>query len=261
MEVTSFVSPQVLPQFADAHEVARAALGLPGLGASALIPNLRGLGRAQAAGIRHVTFVVGATDQFNMENVRMSVEESLAHLAAIIDAQRALPDATVDVGIAVAFGCPYAGPVPVAAVRKIVDWAVAAGASAVGLGDTIGVATPHQVRTTVSRLREVYPDLPLSLHLHDTGGRGLANVLAGMEAGVTSFDASVGGLGGCPGAPGAAGNIATEDLNQILQERGIVTHIDQGALLDCGRLVHDTITPDLPSRTLRAHLSHARTSR
>lgn len=255
IEVTSFVSPRAVPQFADADIVARAALTLPGLRASALIPNLQGLRRAHAAGIRHVTFVVGATDQFNEKNVRMPVEESFAHLATIIDAHGPLPDASVEVGIAVAFGCPYAGPVPFAAVRKIVDRAVALGASGVGLGDTIGVATPDQVHAAVSRLREVYPDLPLGLHLHDTRGLGLANVQAGLEAGVTSFDASVGGLGGCPEAPGATGNIATEDLNQRLQDMRIATHVDQGALLDCGRLVRDTITSDLPSRALRAHLS------
>ncbi len=248
MEVTSFVSPAAVPQFADAETVARAAVALPDLRVSALIPNLRGQVRAHAVGIRHVTFVVAATDAFNVENVRMPVEESLAHLAPIVQAQRAVPEASVEVGIAVAFGCPYTGPVPFEAIRKIVDRAVALGVGGIALGDTIGVATPEQVYLAASRLRDAYPNLPLGLHLHDTRGLGLANVLAGMEAGVTTFDASVGGMGGCPAAPGATGNIATETLNQALQERGFVTHIDQGALLDCARLVHELITPDLPSR-------------
>lgn len=246
MEVTSFVSSAAFPQFADAEAVARAALALPGLRVSALIPNLRGLERAHTAGIRRVTFVVGATDRFNRENVRMSVEESLAHLAAIIGAQRALPNSAVEVGIAVAFGCPFTGPVPFEAVRTIVDRAAALGAAEVGLGDTIGVATPPQVHAVVSRLRAVHPTLPLSLHVHDTRGLGLANVRAGMGAGVRSFDASVAGLGGCPGAPGATGNIATEDLNHMLQGMGIATLVDQEALLECGRLARAMIATGPP---------------
>lgn len=246
MEVTSFVSPAAVPQFADAEAVARAALGLPGLRVSALVPNLRGLERAHAAGVRHVTFVVGATDRFNAENVRMSVVESLAHLTPIIEAQRALPDSSVEVGIAVAFGCPFTGPVPFEAVRRIVDRAAALGAAGVGLGDTIGVATPHQVHAVVSRLRDLYPMLPLRLHVHDTRGLGLANVRAGMEAGATSFDSSVAGLGGCPGAPGATGNVATEHLNRMLQGMGIATLVDQGALLECGRLARAVIAADPP---------------
>lgn len=130
MEVTLFVSPTASPQSADAETVAHAALALPDLRVSAVIPNLRGLERAHAVGIRHVSFVVAATDEFNAQNVRMPVEESLAHLASIIHALSAVPDASVNVGIAVAFGCPYPGPVPFEAVQKIVDRAVALGATA-----------------------------------------------------------------------------------------------------------------------------------
>ncbi len=258
MEVTSFVSPRAVPQFADAEEVARAALGLAGLRASALVPNLRGFERARAVGIREVAFVVGATDEFNTANVRMRVEESLDQLAAIMDAARAAPDpVTVEVGIAVAFGCPYAGRVPVEAVRRIADRAAALGAASVSLGDTIGVATPLDVASVVTHLRAAHPSLPLSLHLHDTRGMGLANVLAGLDAGVTVFDASVGGLGGCPFAPGATGNIATDDVNHMLTAMRVATGVDQAALLECGRLIHDEITPDLPSHTLRVHLGRA----
>jgi len=254
MEVTSFVSPKAVPQFSDAEAVARAALALPHLDVSALIPNLRGFERARAAGVRQYTVVIGATDRFNERNVRMTVAESLEQLDAIVAGVRAAPGASLTVGIAVAFGCPYTGRVPLEAVARIADHARALGVRAISLGDTIGVATPLQVATSVARLMEAHPDLRLALHLHDTRGMGLANVLAGCEAGVTRFDSAVGGLGGCPFAPGATGNIATEDVNHMLQAMDIETGIDQQALLECGRLVRDVITAELPSHSLRVHL-------
>ena len=254
MEVTSFVSPKAVPQFSDAEAVARAALALPHLDVSALIPNLRGFERARAAGVRQYTVVIGATDRFNERNVRMTVAESLEQLDAIVAGVRAAPGADLAVGIAVAFGCPYTGRVPLEAVVRIVDHAWALGVRAISLGDTIGVATPLQVAASVARLMEAHPDLRLALHLHDTRGMGLANVLAGCEAGVSRFDSAVGGLGGCPFAPGATGNIATEDVNHMLQAMDIDTGIDQQALLECGRLVRDVITAELPSHSLRVHL-------
>ena len=258
IEVTSFVSPKAVPQFADADEVARAALRLPGLRASALVPNLKGLERALAAGVRAVTAVIGATDAFNAANVRMTVSRSLEQLAAITEAARAVPGVSVEVGIAVAFGCPYTGPVPFDAVEAIVERAAALGISSVSLGDTIGVATPTQVAGAVARLGRAHPGVRLALHLHDTRGMGLANVLAGLDAGVTTFDAAIGGLGGCPFAPGATGNIATDDTNYMLRGMGVETGIDQDGLLACGRLVAETVTADLPSHALRVHLGGAR---
>jgi hydroxymethylglutaryl-CoA lyase len=258
IEVTSFVSPKAVPQFADADEVARAALRLPGLRASALVPNLKGLERALAAGIRAVTVVIGATDAFNSANVRMTVSRSLEQLAAIMDAARAVPGVSVEAGIAVAFGCPYTGPVPFDAVEAIVERAAALGITSVSLGDTIGVATPTQVAAAVARLGRVCPGAHLALHLHDTRGMGLANVLAGLDAGVTTFDAAIGGLGGCPFAPGATGNIATDDTNYMLRGMGVETGIDQDGLLACGRLLAETVTADLPSHALRVHLGRAR---
>ena len=254
MEVTSFVSPKTVPQFSDAEAVARAALALPHLDVSVLIPNLRGFERAREAGVRQYTVVIGATDRFNERNVRMTVAESLEQLDAIVPGVRAAPGASLTVGIAVAFGCPYTGRVPLEAVVRIVEHARALGIRAISLGDTIGVATPLQVATSVARLMEAHQDLRLALHLHDTRGMGLANVLAGCEAGVSRFDSAVGGLGGCPFAPGATGNIATEDVNHMLQAMDIETGIDQQALLECGRLVRDVISAELPSHSLRVHL-------
>lgn len=254
IEVTSFVSPKAVPQFADAEAVAREAATLPGLDVSALIPNLRGLERARAAGVRHVTMVIGATDRFNTANVRMTVEQSLGQLAAIVEAARG-GAVSVEAGIAVAFGCPYTGPVPLDAVLRIVDRAAALGLADVSLGDTIGIAAPRQVAEAVGRVREAHPGLRLSLHLHDTRGMALANTLAGMDAGVTTFDGAIGGLGGCPFAPGATGNVASDELNHMLREMGIETGIDQAALLECARLARDLVTPDLPSRTLRVRLA------
>jgi hydroxymethylglutaryl-CoA lyase len=253
MEVTSFVSPKAVPQFADAHEVAREALHLPGLRTSALIPNLRGLERAVAAGIRSVTMVIGATDAFNSANVRMTVTESLHQLAAIARAAGGAERGAVaiEAGIAVAFGCPYTGTVPPEAVDRIVDRAAVLGIVSISLGDTIGVATPTQVAGLVARVSARHPEAQVTLHLHDTRGMGLANVLAGMDVGVTTFDAAIGGLGGCPFAPGATGNIATDDLNYMLRGMGVETGIDEQALLACGRLVAEAVSPDLTSHALR----------
>lgn len=253
MEVTSFVSPKAVPQFADADEVAREALRLADLRASALIPNLRGLERALAAGIRSVTVVIGATDAFNSANVRMTVAQSLDQLAAIA---RAVAGAggegvAIEAGIAVAFGCPYSGIVSPDAVDRIVDRAAALGIVSISLGDTIGVATPTQVAGLVGRVAGRHPEAHVTLHLHDTRGMGLANVLAGMDAGVTTFDAAIGGLGGCPFAPGATGNIATDDLNHMLRGMGVETGIDEQALLASGRLVAEAVSPDLASHALR----------
>jgi hydroxymethylglutaryl-CoA lyase len=260
IEVTSFVSPKAVPQFTDADDVAREALRLPGLRASALVPNLRGLERALAAGIRSVTVVIGATDAFNSANVRMTVGRSLEQLAAIAEAARTVPGMSIEAGIAVAFGCPYSGAVPLGAVETIVERATALGITSISLGDTIGVATPTQVADTVTRLARIYPGAHLALHLHDTRGMGLANVLAGMDAGVTVFDAAIGGLGGCPFAPGATGNIATDDTNHMLRGMGIATGIDQDKLLACGRLVAEAVTADLPSHALRVDLSRKATT-
>jgi hydroxymethylglutaryl-CoA lyase len=253
MEVTSFVSPKAVPQFADADEVAREALRLPGLRTSALIPNLRGLERAVAAGIRSVTMVIGATDAFNSANVRMTVAESLDQLAGIARAAAGAGrgGVAIEAGIAVAFGCPYTGTVPPDAVDRIVDRAAVLGIVSISLGDTIGVATPTQVAGLVARVAARHPEAHITLHLHDTRGMGLPNVLAGMDAGVTTFDAAIGGLGGCPFAPGATGNIATDDLNHMLRGMGVETGIDEQALLACGRLVAEAVSSDLASHALR----------
>ncbi len=257
MEVTSFVSPKAVSQFTDAEEVARAALALPGLRVSALIPNLRGWERARGVGVREVTVVIGATDRFNMANVRMTVDQSLAQLAGIMEAVGAEPGVAVEVGIAVAFGCPYTGRVPLAAVRRIIDRSVELGVGSVSLADTIGVATPLDVVAGLTGVRAACPNLPLSLHLHDTRGMGLANALAALHVGVTTFDGAVGGLGGCPFAPGATGNVATDDLNNMLTGMGIATGINQDGLLACGGILHDEVTVDLPSHALRVFLGQA----
>jgi len=174
MEVTSFVSPKAVPQFADADEVAREALRLPGLRTSALIPNLRGLERAVAAGIRSVTMVIGATDAFNSANVRMTVAESLDQLAGIARAAAwaGRGGVAIEAGIAVAFGCPYTGTVPPDAVDRIVDRAAVLGIVSISLGDTIGVATPTQVAGLVARVAARHPEAHITLHLHDTRGHG-----------------------------------------------------------------------------------------
>lgn len=226
VEVTSFVPPSVVPQFADAVEVAQAAVQIDGLAVAALVPNLKGATRGFDAGVHKINFVLSASEAHNLANVRRTTTESLEDFGRIIAERKARGLATkVVAGIATTFGCTIQGHVPEAQVLRLVESLAAAGSDQIVLADTVGYANPAQVRRIFSAVAAIF-DKPIYAHFHDTRGLGLANVSAAVDAGITRFDASIGGLGGCPFAPGASGNIDTEDCAFLLESLGFDTGLD-----------------------------------
>ncbi len=251
IEAVSFVRPEAIPQMADADEVWKRIDRSSQVRYSALVPNLRGARRALDAGLAEIEAVVSASDTHNRKNVRRSTAESLDDIAAVI-AEAHDRGATCQVIVSTAWGCPYEGDVPVQRVVSVAGRAIADGADSISFGDTTGMATPTRVWSLVGEFRSAYPETPLNLHFHNTRGTGLANVLAALELGVADFDASVGGLGGCPYAPGATGNIATEELIYMVQDMGIVTGVDLGAMIDAAADAERIVGRQLSSQVLRA---------
>jgi hydroxymethylglutaryl-CoA lyase len=256
IEVGSFVNPKLLPQMADTAEVVAGALPIPGLVVVALAPNLKGAERAFAAGAQRVSMPVSASRAHSLANVNMMPEQAVEQLRAIVSHRDALPDAAdrgVEVGISTAFGCTVEGKVEEDWVIRLAVMCARAGADAVGLSDTTGMGNPAQVRRLFARLQAELGDRAGGAHFHNTRGQGLANVWAALEAGVTSFDASLGGLGGCPYAPGATGNIVTEDLVFMLEASGLRTGIDIGRLIAARALIAEA----LPGEPVHGHVPEA----
>ncbi len=241
IEVGSFVPASLLPQLADTGEVVRYAKTLPGLTVAVLVPNLRGAEAAVAAGADKITLPVSASETHSLRNVRRTHEQMVGEAEAIAAMIRSLPMGSrpqFEGGLSTAFGCTIEGEIPDTRLLDLAERLMAAGCDEVGLSDTSGYANPRQVRRLVRLVRGVVGDDKLTgLHLHNTRGLGLANALAGLEEGITTLDASLGGLGGCPFAPGASGNIVTEDLVFMLEAMGLSTGIDLGRLLDVRRWV------------------------
>ena len=236
VEVTSFVSPRAVPQLADADEVLPAVHRRDGVRYPVLVPNLRGLERAEAAGAEAIAVFTAASEGFARANVNMTIAETLAAFGPVLE--RALGAGMWTRGyVSTAFGCPYDGPVVPAAVARVAAELAALGCDEISIGDTIGVARPEQVPEVVAAVGEDVPLERMALHLHDTGGRALQNVAAGLEAGVRIFDSSAAGLGGCPFAPGAPGNVATEALVRFLEREGLDTGVDADAVEHAGRAV------------------------
>ncbi|MBD9482045.1 hydroxymethylglutaryl-CoA lyase [Pseudomonas sp. PDM14] len=231
IEVGSFVSPKAVPQMAGTGELF-ACLPLRGEAAySALVPNLRGYELARAAGVRSVAVVLSATETMNQRNINMSLEQTTAVCAELM--QRAREDGIEGRAyVAVAFECPFEGLTSPAVVESLTLRMLEAGARKVIVADTIGAANPQSVRNVLQRLTGLDAASMLSCHFHDTRGMALANVLAALEFGVREFDSSIGGLGGCPFSPGASGNLATEDLVLMLQSMGLHTGIDLDRLVE-----------------------------
>jgi hydroxymethylglutaryl-CoA lyase len=260
LEVTSFVRPDVIPQLADAEQVL-AAIDVPAeVSLSVLIPNERGLERALAVREAHagprpafdeVNVFLSASETHNRKNVNRSIEESLATLEQVLARARA-EGLRCEGVISTSFGCPYEGHVPPERVLAIARRLRDAGEQEIGFGDTTGMANPIQVQELFGQWRDGLGDVELTAHFHNTRGQGLANVLAALHAGVTSFESSFGELGGCPVPAGATGNIASEDLVSMLYEMGIATEVDLEALLDCSRSAQDALGRPLGSHTLVA---------
>ena len=250
IEVTSFVSPNWIPQMADAE----ALVGLlPPTSAqvSALCPNLRGLARAKSTSIRELGVFVSATESHNRRNVNNSIAGTLAKLREV--ARSALTSGMRIRGyLSVLWGCPFEGAVAPEVGAAIARELFAMGCYEVSLGDTLGVGTPLQTRDILRRFLAEFPADQLALHMHDTRGTALANVLVGLEMGIRTFDASVGGLGGCPYAPGAAGNLATEDLVYMLHGMGITTGVDIDKLCEAGKVAAAVVGHELSGKVHRA---------
>jgi hydroxymethylglutaryl-CoA lyase len=252
IEVCSFVPARLMPQFADAAEVVRHALDIEGLTVAALVPNARGAEDALRLGVHKLNYVTSASESHNRANVRRSREDSLAGFREVARLVAGTGTALAG-GVSTAFGCTIEGPVASDEVLRLVDGYLAAGAREIVLADTVGYAAPDGIRSLVRRAREVAGDTPIALHLHDTRGLGLANVVAGLEEGIREFDAALGGMGGCPHAPGASGNIVSEDLVFLLRAMGYDTGIDLPRLV----AVRDILARALPEVALLGAVAKA----
>lgn len=251
IEVTSFVSPKAVPQMADAEQV-MAGLDRPdGVSWEVLVPNVRGTERALGTKPDRLLVVLAASDAFNLKNIRMTIDDSLASISEIIPRARQA-GVPVMAAISTAFGCPYAGEVSEAQLQKVIERLLAAGAEEISIADTTGMANPLQVERTVTNVLQRWPDARFGLHFHNTRGMGLANVVAGLRAGVTIYDASIGGIGGCPFAPKATGNVSTEDVVHMLHEMGVETGIDLEALLGCANRMSEILGSELPGQVMKA---------
>ncbi len=252
IEVTSFVSPRWIPQLADADRVAREVPHVEGVRYGALVPNLAGYERFRAARLPVAAVFVSASESHNQRNVNCSIAEAIDRFRPV--AERARADrVTLRAYVSTVCGCPFEGAVKSSAVIDVVRRLLAIGIDEISLGDTIGVGHPAGVRALVRAVADEVTLDRVALHLHDTHGRAIANVQAGYEAGIRSFDASIGGLGGCPYAPGASGNVATEDVVDLFECAGIRTGVDLDALVDAGAWLEDEVLRrPLAGRVLRA---------
>jgi len=241
IEVGSFVPPSLLPQMADTAELVAFARQIEGLAVAVLVPNLKGAERAIAAGAQKMSLPFSMSETHSLKNVRKDHAAMIEEIRAIAAMVAARPEAArphFEVGLATAFGCTIEGPVDEDKVVRLAAAAIEAGAAEIGLSDTTGYANPAQVKRLVRRVKaEIGADRLNTLHLHNTRGLGLANALAGLEEGITTLDASLGGLGGCPFAPGASGNIVTEDLVFMLEAMGYETGIDLEKLMQVRAIV------------------------
>ena len=250
-EITSFVSPKAVPQLADAEQVLAGIEHRPGVTFTALVPNLRAAERACKTPLTAGVLLCSASNTHNRKNLNRTLDESLAEFPAVA---KALRDAGIKVQgtISTSFGCPFEGEVPFANVLRIARTYVELGARDISICDTTGMATPILVQQVSRAIMAELPEVRFALHLHNTRGLGLANVLAGLDAGIRRFDSSVGGLGGCPFAPGATGNICTEDLVYLLAECGYQTGIDLEKAIAVALKMERYLEKNLSGQVMRA---------
>ena len=252
VEAVSFVSPRAVPAMAEPAQVWARIDRADAVAYSALVPNRRGAeAAAEAGGFASLQAFLAASDGYNGANLGKTVEESVLDVRDVL-AVGADAEIPVEVTVSAAFGDPYQGRVDPDAVVVLAARMLDAGAVAISLGDTAGAATPRSVWHLVERFAERFPQVRLNLHFHDNRGTAMANVLAALQAGVTEFDASAGGLGGSPFAPDAGGNVPTEDLAWLLEEMGVETGVDLGAALDAAKLVGDLVGHAVPGRLVTA---------
>jgi isopropylmalate/homocitrate/citramalate synthase len=251
IEAGAFVSPKWVPQMADTADVYRDMPKDPGVDFPVLVPNMKGLERAMAAGVKSIAIFTAASETFNKRNINMSIDESFENYAPV--AARARKEGIRVRGyVSTAFGCPYEGDVAPEKVLEVSARLLDLGCGEVSVGDTIGVGTPMQVQGVIGVLLQVIPSRRLAMHFHDTRGTALANTLAALEMGIATFDTSAGGLGGCPYAPGASGNMATEDLVYMLDAMAIETGVDLRRLVAASSIIAPYLDHPLPGRYLQA---------
>jgi hydroxymethylglutaryl-CoA lyase len=256
IEVTSFVSPKAIPALADANEVLAGIDRVPGVIYVALVPNVRGVQNAVATGRKpdEVNGVMSASETHNRANINRTHEQSLLELPTMVKVAHEA-GLKISMSLSTTFGCPFEGHVHEDVVLDFVERFRELGFDAVSLADTTGMANPRQVAELTRKVLERFPppdETYYTLHFHNTRGMGLANVIAGIEAGVRSFDGSVSGLGGCPFAPGATGNICTEDMVNMLEDMGYDTRVDLAKLLAVARRIPAVVGHDVPGQVMKA---------
>ena len=256
IEVSAFVSPKWVPQMADASDVFAGIARRPGTRYSALVPNLAGLERALRAGVSEIAIFAAATETFSRRNINQSIDESIAAYRAVCE-QATASGVRVRGYLSTAFGCPFEGDVPPEQVARVAERIAALGVFEVSVSDTIGIAHPGQVPRVLDAVLTRVPVTQIALHFHDTRGTALANVYASLPYGISTFDASAGGLGGCPYAPGAAGNLATDDLVYMLNGMAIETGVSLTGLTRASAFIESKLDHRLPSRFAQAARSRA----
>lgn len=250
IEVTSFVHPKAVPQLADALDIVRQLPEAPNVTWSALVPNMKGLERALESGIRRIAVFTAASESFTQRNIKMGIEESLSTFQPVVtEALRA--GMSVRGYVSTCFVCPYEGDIQPEPVYQITERLLNMGIDEVSLGDTIGAAAPTDIYKTVGFILDKLSKEKIALHFHDTFGTALANVHAGLELGISTFDSSAGGLGGCPYAPGASGNLATEDLVYMLSRMGIETGVNLEKLAEASLGIEAFLNRELPGKQLK----------
>ncbi|TFJ92205.1 hydroxymethylglutaryl-CoA lyase [Lentibacillus salicampi] len=251
IEVTSFVSPKAVPNLRDAEDVMTGIDRKDGTVYAALVPNVKGAERAVACGTDEINLVVSASETHNQKNVRRTVNESFADFQKVAN-HLSGTGIKINGSLATSFGCPFEGKVEDDRVLNLVEDYLELGADGITLADTTGMATPKQVNRLTTEILDRWPDVPLTLHFHNTRGMGLANVMEAIRAGAVRFDASLGGLGGCPFAPGATGNICTEDLVHMLVFMGYQMNADLDLLLAASKKLGTALGHDVPGQVVKA---------
>ncbi|AMC99670.1 hydroxymethylglutaryl-CoA lyase [Halomonas chromatireducens] len=251
VEATSFTSPKAIPQLRDAEEVVRGIRRREAVGITVLVPNLRGCERALSCGVDEINLVMSSSDSHGLANLRMTPAQSLERFATILEVTTG-SGVFVNASLSTAFGCPFEGDVPQARVLELIGELVDMGIDGITICDTTGMANPVQVDRLCEDVLARWPNTPFTLHFHNTRGMGLANALSAWQAGVTRFDASLGGLGGCPYAPGATGNVCTEDLVHMFEQMGVDTGVDLDALLAVSATLPALIGHETPGQVVKA---------
>lgn len=247
LQVTSFVNPKRVPQMADAEELCALLPARPGVVYTGLVLNAKGLERARAAGLDWVDMSLSASDTHSRRNTGMGFEEALEHFRQMFEQARK-SGMRVRAGLQCAFGCAYEGAVPFSRLLEVCEVFRSLGVDEIALADSTGMANPRSIEEALTGLEDLLGDTPLVLHLHDTRGLGLANLVTALQQGVSRFDTALGGLGGCPFIEGASGNIASEDTLYLLDSLGVSTGVDRFAIADCSAKLESWLDVELPSK-------------